>query len=438
MDFSPEWLQARLAAWPKPRRYVVLISGGVDSTVLLHAMGAIADSLSASVVALHFNHGLSPEADAWENKVTRHASSLGMVCYTESLNLDAEAGAVETRAREARYARLREWISAGDCCLTAHHGNDQAETFLLQALRGAGLAGLAAMPEHVRFGSGWLGRPLLPIARAQLQAWAEARSLQWVEDPGNRDMTSPRNRLRRWIWPDIASGWPAATRTLGRCAALAAEAAELIEEVASETLARIESTSKDRLSVPALLELSGPRRRAVLRYWLRNNGVETPAAEKLQELEREYVLRDPGASAQLPLGSVRMRRFRDQLFVVHDLPEPPEKALTLVPGEYRDLGALGRIGLIIDANGPVGPVVGMTNIELRFRCGGETLRPAGEEHRRALKKLLQERDILPWMRFRLPLLYVDGQLAAVGDIMVAEEFAGRSWRLDWRDAPALQ
>jgi tRNA(Ile)-lysidine synthase len=437
MEFSPERLEERLHGWPKPRRYVVLASGGGDSTALLHAMAALREHMPAPLVALHFDHGLNEGSTAWRDTVAREAETLGIEFFAENLNLDRGVGGRETRARQARYARLRNWMRLDDCCLAAHHADDQAETFLLQALRGGGPAGLAAMPEFAQFGLGWLARPLLVFTRAELRAWARARDLDWIEDPGNRDFSAPRNRLRHRVWPELDAGWPAAARTLARSAALAAEAAALAEEVAAEDLARMGVGNADHLPIPALLDLSSPRRRALLRHWLHQRGFAVPETAKLLELEREFIARDPGARALLPFGDAEAHRFRGYLHVLRPLPEPPAEPIELLPGEYVELGPLGRVGLIPDTKGPLGPSV-KGELELRFRLGGEVIRPAGTAHHRKLKKLLQEAGVLPWMRYRLPLLYGNGSLAAVAGIAVADEFAGKGWRFDWCDGPPVQ
>ncbi|MGH8271521.1 MAG: tRNA lysidine(34) synthetase TilS, partial [Gammaproteobacteria bacterium] len=290
MDFSPQLLAQRLRVWPVPARYVVLASGGCDSTVLLHAMAELAGELAVPIVVLHFDHGLAAESAEWARKVERMAADLGFACFVERLEL-APGGAAETRAREARYARLAEWMQPGDCCLAAQHGDDQAETFLLQALRGAGPAGLAGMPAFARFGSGWLARPLLDFSRAELAGWAEVRGLDWIEDPANDDLTVPRNRLRHEVWPRIVAHWPAAVRTLARSAQLAAQSAALAEEIAAEDLARLNAEQADRLPIEALLALSLPRRRALLRHWLAGRGFALPAETQLAELERGFIAR---------------------------------------------------------------------------------------------------------------------------------------------------
>ena len=278
MDFYPRILAERLRAWPVPTRYVVLASGGCDSTVLLHAMAELAADLPAPIVVLHFDHGLCAASSKWACKVKRMAADLGLTCFVEHLEL-APGGAAETRAREVRYARLAAWMSPADCCLSAHHGDDQAETFLLQALRGSGPAGLAGMPALAQFGGGWLARPLLGFTRAELANWAEARELVWIEDPANRDLNVPRNRLRHDVWPRIVEHWPAAARTLARSAQLAAQGAALAAEIAAEDLARLDAGEADRLPIDALLAMSLPRRRALLRHWLGNGrGFALPTA----------------------------------------------------------------------------------------------------------------------------------------------------------------
>ena len=437
MEFSPQALLDGMDAWPRPARLVALVSGGRDSTVLLHALAQVRDSLSAPLHVLHFDHGLSSEAGAWREQVRDGAARLGLPFHAEHLALGA-GGAVETRARSARYRRLAEWMHPGDCCLSAHHLDDQAETFLLQALRGAGVAGLAAMPELARFGEGWLGRPLLRWTRAELGTWAQAQHLHWVEDPGNRELAAPRNWLRHRVWPLLTERWPAAARTLARSADLAAEADALVREVASGDLEGVQAGGGDRLRVPDLVALSGPRRRSLLRFWLRARGVPLPSAAKMAELEASLLFADPGGRAALRWPGAEAHRYRGMLHVFQPLPEPPAGSITLTPCRLRDLGALGRVGLVASPGGPLAsPPAGFATVEIRFRHGGERLRPSGAAHRRPLKKLLQEAAVLPWMRGRLPLLYLNGELAAVGDLFVAESAAGKGWSLVWENAPPV-
>lgn len=434
--FSPEALLPRLLEWAVPGRYVVLVSGGCDSVVLLHALAAIRSELPAPIVALHFDHGLMPASGEWAQFVSARAEALDIPFYCEALELPA-GPAAETRAREARYSRLAQWMRPGDGCLSAHHGDDQAETFLLHALRGSGMAGLAAMPEWAPLGPGWLGRPLLAWTRGELRAWAVRHRLAWIEDPANQDMAVPRNWLRENIWPALRTHWPAASNTLARSASLAAEADAVMKELAAEDLQRLQDATGS-LAVGSLLELSAPRRHNVLRYWLDKRGLPLPTARKLLELEAGFVIKDPGGRAVMSWTEARVRRYRDRLFAERPWPPAPESALRLVPEQPLDLGRFGRIVLRRDESGPLDSRLSDHELSIRFRAGGERLRPAGDLHHRTLKHLFQEREVLPWMRGRLPLLYAGEELVAVPGVVEASAgFSGRGWRLDWSGAPPL-
>lgn len=437
LEFSPQALAGRLAQWPVPGRYVVLVSGGCDSMVLLHAMAEIRDRLAAPLVALHFDHGLAGESAEWSRFVESRAQALGVPFSCQELDLQAGAAA-ETRARQARYARLKAWMQPGDGCLTAHHADDQAETFLLHALRGSGTTGLSAMPEWAGFGTGWLGRPLFDWSRPDLQAWAERHGVAWIEDPANTDVSVPRNWLRLKVWPALAEAWPAVARTLGRAARLCAEADAVLTEVAHEDLLRLQGGKKDRLPVEPLLSMSPPRRRNVLRHWLRDLDLPAPEAGKLLELESVFVLDDPGGSAALNWPGACVRRYRGELFAYPPWPPCPTDRLHLVPGETLDLGYLGRITLERDSAGPLEGTLVSQDLTIRFRAGGERVRPARQTHHRTLKRLFQEQAVLPWMRDRIPLLYAGDVLAAVpGVVEASDAFAGRGWRLDWSGGPPL-
>ncbi|MGH8129028.1 MAG: tRNA lysidine(34) synthetase TilS [Gammaproteobacteria bacterium] len=420
-----------------PARYVALVSGGCDSMVLLHALAEIRDQLRAPLAVLHFDHGLAPESADWAHWVGTQARVLDIPFFCETLNLEAGAAA-ETRAREARYGRLAACMQAGDCCLSAHHADDQAETFLLQALRGSGVAGLAAMPAKVDFGAGWLARPLLTWRREELRVWAGTHNLDWIEDPANQDRSVPRNWLRLNIWPLLAEHWSSAARTLGRTAGLAGDAAAILDELAAEDVRSLQSGDTHSLSIDPLLALSPPRRRNALRYWLRERDLPLPTAHKLLELEAGFIVHDPGGRAVLAWPGACVRRYRGRLFA--HAPWPPLSAgvRRLVPEQPLDLGCLGRITLRRDEQGPLTEALVSQTLTIRFRAGGECLRPAGAGHHRTLKHLLQEQAVLPWMRDRLPLLYAGDELVAIpGVVEAAVEFSGTGWRLDWSGAPPL-
>ncbi|HYW77581.1 MAG TPA: tRNA lysidine(34) synthetase TilS [Gammaproteobacteria bacterium] len=438
MHFSASALKTRLLGWPAPGRYVALVSGGCDSMVLMYALAEIASLLPAPVSVLHFDHGLSDQSADWQKFVKSRAEALGLPFHSEKLGLEPGPGA-ETRAREARYARLREWMEMDDCCLSAHHADDQLETFLLHALRGSGTTGLAGIRPLMRFGPGWLGRPLLEWSRAELNAWAGRRKLQWIEDPANRDLSVPRNWLRAQIGPSLSERWPQAPHTIARSARLAGEADAVLAEVAREDLARLDLGHPACISVSGLLALSEARRRNVLRHWLRERQLPMPSARKLLELDKRFIRDVPGGMAELNWHGACVRRYRDCLFAQAPWPPPtPEKILEMEPGRPLDLGYLGEVRLVRDPEGPLAESVMAVPLTVRFRRGGERLRPAGSIHHRTLKNLLQEQAVLPWMRLRLPLLYAGDRLASVAGVVGAtEEFSGQGCRFVWTKRPPI-
>lgn len=439
MGFTTTALAKLLRGWPVPGRYVAMVSGGCDSMVLMHALAELREHLDAPVVVLHFDHGLIEASPKWAMFVESRAKALGLPFFLERLELNS-GPAVETRAREARYARLRSWMQIDDCCLSAHHADDQLETFFMHALRGSGTAGLAGIRVLTRFGSGWLGRPLLEWTRAELNEWAGRHALEWVEDPANQDLSLPRNWLRMQVAPFLRQRWPQAAHTITRSARLAGEADGLLSEIANEDLERIGLGHPACLSVSRLLACSPPRRRNILRHWLQRLELPAPTSRKLHEIDARFVCRNPGGQAVLGWPGGCVRRYRDCLFAHSPWGEKPSDAvLTLRPGAPLDLGYLGTLALVRDSGGPLCEGVTAGSLTVRFRQGGERLQPAGGTHHRTLKNILQEQGIVPWMRERLPVLYSGDRLAAVAGVVGAVEgFSGHVWRLSWSGAPPIR
>ena len=219
-------------------RIWVAFSGGIDSTVLLHlASGCFSRD---RVFAVHVNHGLHPDAHEWERFCRHTAARLGVVFHSLRVRVQVRGGGgVEAAARDARYVALKPLLSMGDVLMTAHHGEDQAETVLLQMLRGGGLEGLAAMPKRMRFGAGSILRPLLEVPHRQIKLFARRFKVQYMDDPANDDPGYDRNYLRQEILPLLSVRWPAWQKTLSRVARHQAEACDLIRQLAEQRLSQL-------------------------------------------------------------------------------------------------------------------------------------------------------------------------------------------------------
>jgi len=405
----------------------IAYSGGMDSTVLLHAMSQIQHEIGHAVRAIHVNHHLSSNADKWQHTCTDTCSTLAIPITVCQVNLETGSGnSPEEMARQARYQVISDKLADGDVLLTAHHQDDQAETVLLQLFRGGGPRGAAAMSGYARFDPGHLLRPLLSCSREQLREYAVSHDLQWVHDESNYDTGLERNYLRHEIIPRLHSHWPSLTRVLSRDAELFSEASGLLDEMAAQDFQKVHGKDAHTLSIESLRRLSSPRQRNVLRYWMRL--LQLPAANAVH---LKHILHDilHAASDREPCvnwSGAEIRRYRDDLYALMPLtPHDNRTRLdwdTTLPLELPDGGRLvpekcRGAGLRASACGH--------DIQVGFRLGGESCRPAGQAHHRPLKKLLQESNIPPWERDRIPLIYIDGRLAEVVGHFVCDPFLAR-------------
>lgn len=423
------------AGGPVPR-YRVACSGGADSVALLHALAAL-PRLRGRLAAVHVDHGLHPDSGHWATCCARLCEDLDVPL--ETCRLDGGPGpgeSVEAWAREGRYAWLAALTGPGECVLTAHHQDDQAETVLLQLLRGAGPHGLAGVAPRQVLGRGWLWRPLLPLPRARLRAFAAARAVPWLEDPANLDPRYDRNFLRHALLPLIERRWPGARATLSRAAALQGEAAGWMDRLCDSRL----GPANGPLALARLRDRPPEERRWLLRRWVQRAGLPLPQSRHLRELERLLQAGSGGGRVHWP--GAEVRRHGPLLHAMAPLGPAPAAGLRL---DWPDADSLPTAWGRLSRHGARGEGLARARCagrrwELRFREGGERCRPAGRGGRSApLKKVLQEMGLPVWQRQRLPLLYLDGELAAVGDSIYCLPFAAApgepSVRLSWEPSP---
>ena len=415
---------ASLVRYVPPHAHLTLaLSGGLDSVVLLHVLSTLLQHHSFKLQAVHVHHGLSPYADDWAEFCTRRCAALDIELAIHRVRIaeDDPAGteAAARRERHQVFAAL-----ASDFLLTAHHQNDQAETLLLQLLRGAGpkgLSGMAALQEPL----GWRAahfRPLLEVARAELHRYARTQGLDWVEDESNQDSRYRRNALRHEVMPLLEAHFPGASQTLARAAALQAELALLLDDLAQ--LDAQDAIERDRLDCGKLAHLSDVRARNLLRYFIRQQGWPMPNARRLNEALHQVRDAQQNACVCVKLGDMAMHRFRGGAYLVPvrlRVDQPPqvwqgEAALDLAAAGLKvrfphTLGS-GLKRALLDAG----------RVELRVRAGREKIRLVPGGPHRKLKNLLQESAIPPWERDRIPLLVCDGQLVWASGIGMSADF----------------
>jgi len=426
----------------EPTRFVVAYSGGLDSTVLLHALADLTrqDSRFATipVLAIHVDHGLQAESAAWSEQCAETAAEYGVEYKALKVEVQLESGkGPEASARDARYAALHAELCSDDWLLSAHHREDQAETLLLNLARGSGPAGVAGIGDVRRFGSGWLLRPMLDINRADILEYATDAKLHWIEDPSNADHRFDRNFLRHDVLPRLKSRWPDIAARLQRSAGHAGEASQLLIELAEIDLAALGSSS-DRLPIDGLSELSRARQRNVIRYALRDLGLSTPTALQLERILDEVIPARVDAQPLVTWPGASVRRYRNGLYLLPGILADSIESMP-VSGDTVDLGAgLGTLCFDSGADLGVSAALFSAGLVVKPRVGGEEFHPQGQSHTRKLKKLLQELGVVPWMRDRLPLVYAGDRLVAVADLWLAEEAASNPGvAIRWIDRPAL-
>jgi len=419
-------------------RWLVAFSGGVDSTVLLHALSEARPD--APIVAVHIDHALQPESASWERHCRQFAGHLGVEYIGLRVAVDVEsASGVEAAAREARYASLSSLVGDDDCLLSGHHEDDQAETLLLNLLRGSGPAGLAGIGAAQSFGRGYLLRPLLGVSGVDIRAYAERCSLEWIDDPSNVDTRFDRNFLRNEVMPVLTRRWPAAAASLRRSAQLVSESSALLDQLADIDIAAAGEAAQLRLDI--VRGLSPARQRNLLKRAIRRCGLPPPPATRLFQAVEELLPARPDAQPQVAWPGGELRRYRDWLFVLAERGPPSLGSGTTIrlDSEPIELGErLGSIALRESRGRGIDPAVATAGLRVEFRGGGEEIRLHAGGPSRKLKKLLQEAGVLPWMRDRLPLFYAGDRLVGVADLWIAAEVVTEPGVVvNWTGRPAI-
>lgn len=445
MTFSAAYLGAVLDAQVPAGAtgLVVALSGGADSAGLLIAVSSLGRSFRGlRLRAVHIDHGLQPAAHGFRQVCAALCTELGIPLEVIAATVQTASGAsVEAAARDARYAALQAELRPGECLLTAHHARDQAETLLLQALRGSGLKGLSAMPMCRPFGRGWHLRPVLEVPQAELLEFGARSSAASIPDPMNEDLRFDRNYLRRQVWPLIEARWPGSAAALSRTARHAAEAQQLLDRAAAVHVSRLRDG--EALSVPGLRALPSSERINVLRFWLSESGVEPPSTARLTEALRQILDAQGDHLPAIVWGERSLRRYRQRVFITDAQPPRLEGARSwrVESGSRIDLGPnLGTLCWVVQSGGLDAACL-PDSLIVRRREGGESLRPAPKAKTQTVQHLCQSYGVLPWMRDALPLVFADHDLIAVADLWLdAPRRAGLKspgLEIRWDEAPIV-
>lgn len=407
----------------------IAYSGGLDSAVLLHIIATSRSKLSGKrITVVHVDHGLQQVSSQWVEFCREATESYGIYFCLVELNLAKVAGeSIELAARNARYNVFEQLLqNNSDTMLFAHHADDQVETFLQQALRGAGVQGLGGIPESRHLGRGRLFRPLLGVSRKELEIYAKQKNLKWIEDPTNQQSDFDRNLLRNEIIPLLEKRWLGAKKALLRSAGHCREASQQIDNSAHVELERL--CSDNLIDVELLKMLDFVQQKNVLRLWIRNNGFILPNTVRLEAGINALLNANSDKNPVMDWRFGIIRRYQGQLYI--DSLEDNETALkpkawdlnnSISLNESSCLTAFGGVGIGLNSD-----CLLRKDVAIRYRQGGERCRPFGRKGSRELKKLFQEYQIPPWRRGRVPLVYIGEEIAVVVGCCYCLPFAGKS------------
>jgi len=431
------------------RPVVVAYSGGVDSQVLLHGLCSLKKQkhINNHISVVHVNHGLSSNATDWQSFANNQCQQFDVdfKCITVTIE-QRPRQSIEALARDKRYQALENNCCDDALIATGHHQDDQIETFLLALKRGSGPKGLSSMEEYSSFGkkNQNLTRPLLSCSRADILAYANANKLAWIEDESNEDIKYDRNFLRHEIIPKFNERWPSFNQTLVRSISHIRETQNLIDEIAEQDL-KLCIASPDSLFVLPLQSLSKVRFNHVIRYFLALNSYLMPSQAQLLELRRQ-IFSAQDKTPEIKLADVWFRQHQQKLYLTPTF-QAIENWQIAIPIKNRlatevRIDLPDKLGSLLFKQSNVEEIdmaskstqssnnvsqyfslpENYKQLVIKFRHDNPKCLPENRQHRRSLKKVLQESGVPPWQRKRLPFVYADGELVAVIGLFICKPF----------------
>ncbi|ORU89676.1 MAG: hypothetical protein A6F71_01575 [Cycloclasticus sp. symbiont of Poecilosclerida sp. M] len=422
MNQFSQSIEAALLKQPSITRALIAYSGGVDSHVLLHVCAKIqvvTKNIRFSVISV--DHGLHEASARWLEYCEKTADELGLEFKGAKVCVDTiKQDGVESAARKARYAAIKEFVDEHTVLLTAQHQDDQAETLLLQLFRGCGVQGLASIPPMAQFGSGFIARPFLNFGREEIVEYANKFKLKWLEDPSNTDISLNRNYLRSEVIPVIKKRWGAFSKTTSRTAEHCAEASSLLAATYEHLI------DKENLAVfnlQAIEGKSGEVQRAIIRHWLFSNDINALSTKQMEQLLNNVIAVDDEKQPVLKVTDYEVRRFKNRLYLLKALPEMMPNLSIEWMGDVCQLPEpIGELKKVVRVGCGVKKECWDRRVTIKFRNGGENIKILGRSGTQKLKNLLNQKSLPFWVRERVPLVYIDDKLAAIANFWVAEEF----------------
>ncbi len=412
-------------------------SGGMDSSVLLHLFYSNKEKIRHKIEVLYVNHGLQQEADDWSVFCQKQCEEYDFPFTELKVSESCPKGeSVEAWAREKRYQLIDDIMEPNDVLFSGHHKDDQVETFFLQALRGAGVRGLSAMPLIKKKKNTFYVRPLLVYSREEIKHYANEHDLNWQEDKSNSDSRYDRNYFRHNLAAVIEEKWPAYRDTINRLIENQKETRLILDELAIEDINNAKNDNEISLDINTIKTLSKARQKNLIFVWLEQLGLQTPGSRHIEKIISDIINSDLDKSPCVNWPDVEIRRYKNTLYALKAMQNydadtefkwQPESILNIFE---ETLIAKRAKGIGISQN-----KVNGHDFIVRFRKGGEKIKPGHSSHSKTVKQLFQERSVLPWYRNKIPLVYVNNELVAIPGFCVDKKYIAEkdeaAWDIHW-------
>ena len=424
IDLVDKGFVSLLESQKKIKSMTVALSGGVDSVVLLHLLYQLQKTQNFTLKASHVHHGLSKNADKWVKFCEKLCTKLSVPLDVHYIKLPKKKSlGIEGEARQLRYEKLLQ--SQTDLVVLAHHEDDQAETFLLQLIRGAGVKGLSSMAHFDDTRRLW--RPLLNASRIDIESYAKKHKLKWIEDESNQNIDFDRNFIRLKVLPILKNRFNHIIKVISRSSSHLAEAQHLLDDLAKNDLKSCLKSTKynHKFKVKTLYKLSNARAKNILRYWLEINDQMMPSKDLLEELLRQVLTAKKDATIKIELSKdYEIRRYKDEIYIVpknqqthknYEITWAGESKIILPNGQKLTFKKVKGRGINLK-------FLDHQKLKIKNRQGGEFFKPDSKRPTKKIKQLLQESDVPPWERENLPLIFVGDDLAFVPNFGIDQKY----------------
>ena len=404
------------------RKFLLAFSGGVDSVVLLDLLVNVLKESDALRI-IHINHNLNEHSNDWAQFSSEVCEKYNLPLICESVEPKRHGKGLEANARELRYQSFRNVIQDDEYLLTGHHQDDQMETLLYRIFRGTGIDGLRAIRREIKFGKGVLYRPMLNISREKIEEYAQLKNLKWIYDSSNDDSSYDRNFLRKDIIPSIKKRWPSVENKVSRLSVIAEQNQLLLNELAIEDVGQL--NNYNHLDIETLSEKSYPRIINIFRFMIKKNNMSVPSMRVLNE-GIKTLMHSKSKSPSMTWNDNTIRRYKHRLYFLNSALNSPNDLSNEMSWDIKKTINLGKNLGSIKARFLNGEGISLnrcpSNLAIKYRKGGEEIKPSGHKITKSLKNLFQENNVLPWVRDKIPLIYVDQELISVGDLWFNQDF----------------